>query len=284
MAAGAIQSESLQGALLGGASAAAVYGVGSAKGPLGNALGISARSTGAVTLSAAMHGTVGGLVSVAQGGKFQSGFLAAGLSDYAGPDIVSNDATFSEKAAATVQAAVVGGIGSVLGGGKFANGAVTGAFGYLFNYLSHGRDISTSEGRSVAENAAEWKSTPYAEIDTPNSGANAICRVGADCSGSTNKIFEESGLNYEYKTSANFATAAAKEGFPFRVLESGEAHQPGDVVLFNGHMAIYAGQDNGVDRMWSASSGKGQYIQMDVKNFGKPALNWFRYRVQTHAN
>lgn len=34
--------------------------------------------------------------------------------------------------------AVLGGTGSVLGGGKFANGAVTGAYGYLFNELSHG--------------------------------------------------------------------------------------------------------------------------------------------------
>ena len=34
-----------------------------------------------------------------------------------------------------VASAVLGGIGSVAGGGKFANGAITGAFGYLFNEL-----------------------------------------------------------------------------------------------------------------------------------------------------
>jgi hypothetical protein len=32
-----------------------------------------------------------------------------------------------------VASAVLGGLGSVAGGGKFANGAITGAFGYLFN-------------------------------------------------------------------------------------------------------------------------------------------------------
>jgi hypothetical protein len=32
-----------------------------------------------------------------------------------------------------VASAVLGGVGSVAGGGKFANGAVTGAFGYMFN-------------------------------------------------------------------------------------------------------------------------------------------------------
>jgi hypothetical protein len=37
--------------------------------------------------------------------------------------------------ASYVTAAVVGGTTSVIGGGKFSNGAITGAFGYLFNHL-----------------------------------------------------------------------------------------------------------------------------------------------------
>jgi A nuclease family of the HNH/ENDO VII superfamily with conserved AHH len=36
-----------------------------------------------------------------------------------------------------VKQAVLGGIGAQLGGGKFANGAITGAFGYLFNETFH---------------------------------------------------------------------------------------------------------------------------------------------------
>ncbi|MRR08306.1 MAG: hypothetical protein EG828_15560 [Deltaproteobacteria bacterium] len=48
---------------------------------------------------------------------------------------------------------VVGGTASVLGGGKFANGAVTGAFGYLFNaamvvYFS-GYQVDTGMGFSL---------------------------------------------------------------------------------------------------------------------------------------
>jgi len=35
----------------------------------------------------------------------------------------------------TAEHAALGGAGAVLGGGKFANGAVTGAFGYLFNHM-----------------------------------------------------------------------------------------------------------------------------------------------------
>lgn len=48
---------------------------------------------------------------------------------------------------ATIQSAIVGGTASVLGGGKFANGAVTGAFGYLFNDAIHYRESSAAEDR-----------------------------------------------------------------------------------------------------------------------------------------
>ena len=65
---------------------------------------------------------------MAQGGKFQTGFLAAGFSAIAQPyiDQVANDNVFVGTAAS----AAVGGTASVLGGGKFANGAVSGAFSY----------------------------------------------------------------------------------------------------------------------------------------------------------
>jgi hypothetical protein len=135
-AAGAVQSESLQGALLGGASAAAFYGVGEFKGDIGSAIGVTSHY-GSVALSAALHGTVGGLVSLAGGGNFQSGFLAAGFADLAGPYPVGPNAPTEQLATNVAQAAVAGGVGSILGGGKFANGAVTGAFGYLYNELAH---------------------------------------------------------------------------------------------------------------------------------------------------
>jgi hypothetical protein len=40
-----------------------------------------------------------------------------------------------QRIGATLAFAVAGGLGSVAGGGKFANGAVTAAFGYLYNEL-----------------------------------------------------------------------------------------------------------------------------------------------------
>jgi len=76
---------------------------------------------------AAAQGAVGGITSMAEGGNFGSGFLAAGFGSLAGPLGVSGG-QFSNGN--LIASAALGGVGSVLGGGKFANGAITGAFAY----------------------------------------------------------------------------------------------------------------------------------------------------------
>lgn len=53
-------------------------------------------------------------------------------------------------AAGTVATAVVGGTASRISGGKFANGAVTAAFGYLFN-----NQLSKAEAEYFAERASQ---------------------------------------------------------------------------------------------------------------------------------
>jgi RHS repeat-associated protein len=86
------------------------------------------------------HGVVGGVVSIVQGGDFQSGFLAAGVGGLVDPYALAVDHGLGGTEglyAGTAISAVSGGVGSVLGGGKFANGAETGAFGYLFNAAMH---------------------------------------------------------------------------------------------------------------------------------------------------
>lgn len=84
---------------------------------------------------AVAHGLVGGLVSVAGGGNFGSGFLAGGIGSL-GPSPTGSE-TLDEIAEGTIEHAVLGGLGSLLGGGKFQNGAITGAFAYLFNERQH---------------------------------------------------------------------------------------------------------------------------------------------------
>jgi hypothetical protein len=91
------------------------------------------------------HGFVGGLISVANGSKFGAGFLAGGIATFA-PD---PDQDWDSRLRGTLVAAVLGGAGSELGGGKFANGAVTGAFGYLFNAIAHS-STSGSSGQGAS--------------------------------------------------------------------------------------------------------------------------------------
>ncbi len=91
------------------------------------------------------HGTVGGLVSQAQGGNFSSGFLAAGFSSGAGTK------SFQSFWANVVYSAIAGGIGAELGGGKFADGAQTGAFVYLFNHSMSSRTDAVEVTETVGK-------------------------------------------------------------------------------------------------------------------------------------
>jgi hypothetical protein len=102
---------------------------------------VGTATAGSYPANIAGHAAVGCLSAVASGGSCKSGALAAGVSAAGTPLI--NDAFPYPKTNAnhllggTVASSVLGGIGSVAGGGKFENGAVTGAFGYLFNNFEH---------------------------------------------------------------------------------------------------------------------------------------------------
>jgi hypothetical protein len=87
---------------------------------------------------------------VAGGGSFKSGFMAASFSDAAGGDGSGSGPSLQ----GAVIHSVVGGFASVLGGGKFANGAVTGAFGYLFNQF--GRHDSGEPSGPVKWNTGDF--------------------------------------------------------------------------------------------------------------------------------
>jgi hypothetical protein len=70
------------------------------------------------------------------GGDCGRGAVTAGFSELAIPTV--QDFTKNYYARVALMSAA-GGIGSRLAGGNFANGAVTGAFVYMFNELSHAR-------------------------------------------------------------------------------------------------------------------------------------------------
>jgi RHS repeat-associated protein len=112
--------------------------------------------------NAAGHAVVGGLISEARGGKFGSGFLAAGATALAGPlDLGSFGGNL-------VKSSLVGGLGSILGGGKFQDGAVTGAFVYLFNQAANHPKFLTPEGIGYSgkiANQLEPRGWTAAQID-----------------------------------------------------------------------------------------------------------------------
>jgi RHS repeat-associated protein len=74
------------------------------------------------------HAAVGCASAVASGGKCGPSALAGGVTSAAGPVVNGHGFFFGLVANTTL-----GGGAAVLGGGKFENGAITGAFGYLFN-------------------------------------------------------------------------------------------------------------------------------------------------------
>lgn len=155
---GASDHDALRAGAVSAATAYAMYAVGSATG---------GASPGMKLANVAGHAAVGCASAAASGGTCRSGALAGGFSA-AATNFAPNFA--QDKIYGGVYAAVTGGIGSVLGGGKFANGAVTGTWGYLFNYLRHspGAKGYLDELRASSPSAAQMldaleadKSTTY---------------------------------------------------------------------------------------------------------------------------
>ncbi len=134
--------DALKAGLIAGGEAAAFYEVGSlttpslqAIGPTGGAVDVPQPiefGSTAFFENVAGHALVGCAFGAASGGGCGSGALSAGVTAFAGPVINNNGFAFG-----VVANSVVGGTASVIGGGTFANGAVTGAFGYLFNSVFH---------------------------------------------------------------------------------------------------------------------------------------------------
>jgi len=77
------------------------------------------------------HAVAGCIGASASGGDCGSGALSAGFAQFAGPRL-PNLGDYGNA----IARAILGGTASVLGGGKFESGAMTGAFGYLFNEMA----------------------------------------------------------------------------------------------------------------------------------------------------
>ncbi len=144
-----------------------------------------------------------------------------------------------------------------------------------------GRAITKAEGQRLVAAAAEWAGTPYSLV-----GSRSERGVGGDCSGSTNKIYTAAGFPYVYQSSGAFrGYVSSTHRFVEISLGAGETPQPGDILWWPGHMAIYAEFDDGdpnkitshvgrggtyktTNNMWTAFNSSGDpYGPYDYKKF-----------------
>ncbi|HHS93606.1 MAG TPA: hypothetical protein ENK82_09695 [Campylobacterales bacterium] len=98
-----------------------------------------------------MHGLTRGVISMAQGGTFKSGF-ASGFTSSAFSVGTKGYGGFVGR---TAIMSVVGGTASKLGGGKFSNGAVSGAFVHMFNSEAGGHGAKRKYDPKVHKKHAE---------------------------------------------------------------------------------------------------------------------------------
>jgi len=140
-ASGAIMTGSLKGALTGalwgGIGAGLAFGIGHMIG-LGGAGNLFTKgvNAGKLFIKSALHGLSRGIISMAQGGTFKSGFASGFSSSFFSPGTTIGSDSLGDTGGfglRTSIAAIVGGTASKLGGGKFSNGAVSGAFVHMFN-------------------------------------------------------------------------------------------------------------------------------------------------------
>ncbi|MBU6462902.1 MAG: RHS repeat protein [Bradyrhizobium sp.] len=140
-------SQTLKAGLIAGVTAFAFYGVGdltnqfSGANPLPDGgHGTPTFSSDAYAVNVAGHAAVGCLSSVASGGECGSGALSGAVGSALSPltsKVFPNARTnTAQLMGGTIVEATAGGLASVAGGGKFENGAVTAAFGYMFNAVA----------------------------------------------------------------------------------------------------------------------------------------------------
>ena len=140
----------LQSTVVGGASGALFGEIGDYSGSLAGGDTSSAFADGGIG-RAGLHAFGGGMMSVAEGGNFGSGAMAAGFSELSGP-MTSGLGPVGDG----VSRMVIGGTASVIGGGKFKNGAITAAYGYLFNDCSDVAGGCWRAYKDAASMAMDW--------------------------------------------------------------------------------------------------------------------------------
>ena len=141
----------LESAVIGAASAAVTFGIGSA------ATNLFANYFSRAAFQAVAHGTFQGTMTAVTGGKFWSGFAAGALSSIAASAWSGGDVSkgqwngiggkFADSGAGMIAfGTVAGGAGAALTGGNFWQGAVTGLVVSGLNHAMHQMDSPDDNG------------------------------------------------------------------------------------------------------------------------------------------
>jgi hypothetical protein len=113
-------------------------------------------------MRATAHGAFNGSMRMAQGGKFEHGFLSGFVSSLGG-SVMQSYGTSMSTMDKIVLSSVIGGTAEALGGGKFSNGAVTGAFVMAYNHL-HDEKVR-KELQNRLQKALEQQHSYYHNMD-----------------------------------------------------------------------------------------------------------------------
>jgi len=123
------------------------------------------------------HGAVGGLMSVARGGKFDDGFKSGAVGKLVTVGTRGTGLGHTGRFAAAV---ISGGLAAEAGGGKFSDGATTAAFGYLFNEMvSQSSEKIHAKGQHDYEHMSDLSCTIGSPGCTASNLVASIHRVGA---------------------------------------------------------------------------------------------------------
>ena len=187
--------------------------------------------------SAFAHGTLGGIMSELNGGKFGHGFASSFLSTYIGVKSGLEDFMFGEpggKAARIMIAGVIGGTISEVTGGKFANGAMQSAMQWAFNHELHRSSERYHEDAN--EPQRKWKNPTGGKVRGPDSQSS--CGGGYSCPRSRGGLHNS--IDYEATVGQNVVAVTGGS-----VTKIGYFHyEKGDPTRQNQYIEI-TGMENG---------------------------------------
>ena len=143
------------------------------------------------------------------------------------------------------------------------------------------RQLKPEEGQKIVDEAATWEGTPYL-----SSGKGENSRKGADgeadCSGSTCYIYQNAGYSYGgFMPTETFATYVTSDKSRFVEIPDIKDAQPGDILFWPGHMAIFAVFPEDFKKSWNIIENKYTLPNMwTARRTGKlySAMCWETFR------